>query len=416
MRGEIICIGDELISGRVAEGNSRYAMSRLNPLGFVVRWVGIVGDSPDDITNALTQALDRADFVVCCGGLGATDDDITADVAARVFGLELTESKRMVANLRTCFQAMGMEMPEEARKMAWLPKGAKVLCPTCAGFKLSAPDGKPVFFLPGVPREMRRLIDRNIIPELLSYFGDGLAVVSRKLRVFGAEEAEVCAKLEGLAKGVEGASVGYYPVFPEVQVQISIVGKDPDALTVNLDKLVAMAQELLGSRVVAGDDPLEEVVGRKLRDQGLSLSLAESCTGGLISHRLTSRPGSSDYFNRGLVVYSNQAKQELLGVRTKTLRGHGAVSAQCAAEMAKGVRDRSGADLGLSVTGIAGPGGGTPDKPVGTVFFGLADDTGVRSKGYEFKGTRSMIKALAAENALDWLRRYLEDHAFIHST
>ena len=296
MRGEIICIGDELISGRVAEGNSRYAMSRLNPLGFVVRWVGIVGDMPEDITYSLTQALGRADFVICCGGLGATDDDITAKVAAQVFGLELTESKRMVANLRACFQAMGMEMPEVARKMAWLPDGAKVLCPTCAGFKLSAPDGKPVFFLPGVPREMRRLVDRKIIPELLSYFGNGLAVVSRKLRIFGAEEAEVCAKLEGLAKDVEGASVGYYPVFPEVQVQISIVGKDPEALTVSLDKLVARAQELLGRRVVAGDDPLEEVVGRKLRDKGLSLSLAESCTGGLIGHRITSRPGSSDYF------------------------------------------------------------------------------------------------------------------------
>ena len=150
--------------------------------------------------------------------------------------------------------------------------------------------------------------------------------------------------------------------------------------------------------------------------RALSLSLAESCTGGLIGHRITSRPGSSDYFNRGLIVYSNQAKQELLGVRAETLRDHGAVSAQCAAEMAKGARERSGADLGLSVTGIAGPGGGTPDKPVGTVFFGLSDATGVRSKGYEFKGTRSMIKALAAENALNWLRRYLEDHAFIHRT
>lgn len=415
MRGEIICIGDELISGRVAEGNSRYAMSRLNPLGFVVRWVGIVGDIPEDITFSLTQALGRADFVICCGGLGATDDDITAEVAAKVFGLEMTESKRMVSNLRTCFQAMGMEMPQVARKMAWLPEGAKVLCPTCAGFKLSSPAGKPVFFLPGVPREMRRLIDRNVIPELLSYFGEGLAVVSRKLRVFGTEEAEVCSMLEGMTDDVKGASIGYYPVFPEVQVQISIVGKDPDALSASLDQLVDKARDLLGGRVVAGDDPLEEVVGHGLRGQGLSLSLAESCTGGLIGHRITSRPGSSDYFNRGFIVYSNEAKQELLGVSAETLRDYGAVSDQCAAEMARGARERSGADLGLSVTGIAGPGGGTPDKPVGTVYFGLADESGVRSEGYCFKGTRSMIKALAAENALDWLRRYLEDHAFIHS-
>lgn len=413
MRGEIICIGDELISGRVGEGNARYAMSRLHPLGLTVGAVVIVGDNAQDIAFALRQALGRADFVICCGGLGATDDDITARTAAEVFGLALTESQRMVANLRRCFQAMGLELRAETRKMAWLPDGAEILCATCAGFKLSGPDGRPVFFLPGVPREMRRLIDESVLPALLGRFGHDAAVLSRKLRVFGLEEAEVGLRLEGLAQGVAGASVGFYPVFPEVQVQLSVLGQDRPTMEDALDGLEGRARQLLGDHVVGGDDGLEEAVGRVLRARGLRLAVAESCTGGLIGHRLTSRPGSSDYFDRGLIVYSNQAKQELLGVTADTLERHGAVSAQCAAEMAQGARQRAAADLGLAVTGIAGPGGGSDEKPVGTVFFGLADSQGVRSQGYLFRGGRAMIKAQAAENALDWLRRYLADDAFV---
>ncbi|MGD8562946.1 MAG: competence/damage-inducible protein A [Desulfarculaceae bacterium] len=415
MRGEIICIGDELINGRVAETNSRYAASRLWPLGISVDWVVMVGDDPQAIKEALAQALSRADFVLVSGGLGATDDDLTAATAAEVFGLPLAESKRMIKNLRAFWSERGSALPSEARKMAWLPQGAKILCSTCAGFSLQAPGGQPVYFLPGVPEEMRYITDTTIVPELLSLSGDNDAVAFRELSVFGLGETEVNTRLQDLE--LAGARIGYYPRFPLISLTISARDSSPDQAQERVSSLVDQIRSRLGDYIVAADgQTLEEEVAQAMIAQGLTLALAESCTGGLIGHRLTQVSGSSAFFERGLVVYSNRAKQELLGVRPEVLQAHGAVSSQTAAEMALGAARNSGADLGLAVTGIAGPTGGTPAKPVGTVFFGLAREEKVRTGGYLFHGSRSQIKAQAAETALDWLRRYLNDHAYLHST
>ncbi len=419
MRGEIICIGDELMSGRVADTNSRYAVSRLWPLGIEIGAILLVGDDPAAIKDSLSRSLSRADFVLVSGGLGTTDDDITARMAAEVFELPLAESKRMVKNLRAFLAERGREPSQEVLRMAQLPQGAEVLCATCAGFRLTGPEGQPVFFLPGVPREMRKLTDEKVVPELLQRLAnDGQAVVSREVRLFGIPESEVGARLKGLADrdSQPGVRLGYYPVFPEVQVTVTVRRASAAEANTTADQLsIEIQSRLAGFVISTNGELLEERVGRLLNQHGLRLALAESCTGGLIGHRVTSVAGSSDYFERGVVVYSNLAKEELLGVSRQTLEAFGAVSHETAREMAQGARQRAHTDIGLSVTGIAGPGGGSEDKPVGTVFFGLAHGDHTESHHRRFVGNRAQVKTQSAETALDLLRRYLEEHAPIRS-
>jgi nicotinamide-nucleotide amidase len=307
----------------------------------------------------------------------------------------------------------GRALSQAGRRMALLPTGARVLDPICCGFHVETAAGQPIYFLPGVPEEYRMLIDRRVVPELLMRFGLGRPV-SRMLRVYGLPEGEVGRRLAGLAELAAGSKVGYYPTYPEVKVLLTTRAADPAQAQEQAALLEAEAlARLEGYVVVRGNDTLEQAVGAEMTRQGLTLCLAESCTGGLIGHRLTRVPGSSAYLERGLVVYSNRAKHELLGVREETLAAHGAVSQACAGEMALGARERSGADLGLAVTGIAGPGGGSPEKPVGTVWFGLAGPEGLMTRACRFHGDRAMVKLQASETALDLLRRYLEDHALL---
>ena len=415
MRGVIICIGDELVSGRVAEQNSRFAMSRLSPLGFVITSAIWVGDDMQAIAGALDQALAQAQFVVVSGGLGSTEDDITAKAAARHFGLEIAESRRMIQNLRECFEAVGREVPPGVERMAQLPQGAKVLDNSCAGFMLTTPAGQPVYFLPGVPAENHSLLERQVLPDLMRQFAPREVTVSQKFTVFGLGESEIAQRLDGLTTGYPEVSVGYYPVFPAEEVLLSTRTSEPHQAEVLLGELYAEAAHRLKGKVVAqGDESLAGAVAQRMIAEELTLALAESCTGGLIGHLITGVAGASDFLDRGLVVYSNRAKMELLGVEAKVLEEHGAVSAETAAQMAAGARLESGVDIGLAVTGIAGPGGGTPDKPVGTVYFGLAAEDGVKTMHRRFMGSRGQVKMQTAWTALDLLRRYLEDHAFLH--
>ena len=244
---------------------------------------------------------------------------MTAQAAAEVFNLPLAESRRMIKNLRAFWSARGEDLPQKARKMAWLPKGSDILCADCAGFKLTAPGDIPVFFLPGVPSETRRLVDEQVIPALLALLprGGGQAPRSRELAVFGLGESEIQKRLDGALPS--GVSLGYYPVFPEEKLYLSTSGPDPDLADALLEEALAEIEKRLFGHVVARDgENLESAVVRLLREKGLTLALAESCTGGLIGHRITGAPGASEVFLRGLVVYSNQAKQDLLGVTAET--------------------------------------------------------------------------------------------------
>ena len=411
MHGEIICVGDELISGRVAEGNSGYAASRLWPLGLGPARISLVGDAPPAIVELLGRALGRCDYLIVCGGLGTTEDDLTAQAAAEALGLPLIEHSDKIADLRALLEGRGRELTPEVRRMALMPQGAWPLDRRSAGFGLVSAQGQPLYFLPGVPLEFRRIVDARVVPELAAHFAAG-AALSLSLRTYGLPESEVGRRLAGLSDERQGLGLGFYPVFPEVQVLITARAVDQAAAQAALAPLEAEVRARLEGHVIArGPETLEQVVGRLLSQARLTLTLAEACTGGLIGHRITQVPGSSGFFERGLVVYSNRAKQELLGVNPDTLAGHGAVSAECAAEMALGARLNGGSDLGLAVTGIAGPEGGSADKPVGTVHFGLSDVRRTQTQVRRFHGDRHMIKAQAAETALDWLRRHLESLA-----
>jgi nicotinamide-nucleotide amidase len=406
MPGEMILIGDELLSGRIGDSNARFAASTLQAAGLKFQNVQMVGDQAEDIKQAF-QLARRADFVLVSGGLGTTDDDITNTVAADFFSLPLEEHPVMLDNLRQLAARRKRKFNPAHRRMALMPRGVMVLDEVTAGWRSEDEQGRPWFFLPGVPSEFTRLLEHKVLPLLLARFV-GRRLKYRHLSVFGISEAEIGRRLQGITETTEGANLGYYPVFPEEKLVLSISGDDEEEMQARLDALEEEICARLGRHVVVrGPHSLEEEVGAILRQRALSLSLAESCTGGLLGHRITQVPGSSDYFKQGMIVYSNQSKIDLLGVSQEILQSLGAVSEACAAAMAAGARERAGADLALALTGIAGPGGGSAEKPVGTVFIALASPQGVLvEKTWSF-GDRSWVKMVAAESALDLLRRYL---------
>lgn len=415
MRGEIITIGDELISGRVCDQNAHFLSGRLTSFGLEVTAISSVGDDPDHIQDVLSRASARSEFVIVCGGLGPTEDDITTQVAADFFKRPLLLDQKYLDFLRHSVESRGLPWVEAYKKMAYLPEGVRFLNPQgqACGFYLSHGDIQ-VFFLPGIPAEVRTLTEKNVLPLLLEQDKDKSVVCQRIFKIFGLQEARIGEILEGVSLGETGAMIGFYPNFPEVHVSVTVRAADEALALGALARIEAEVEKRLGTRIVSKDEAtLEESVGRLLRAQGLRLAVAESCTGGLIGHRLTSVPGSSGYFDRGLVVYSNKAKQELLGVPAKIIETHGAVSEETAVRMAQGVRAGSGVDLGLAVTGIAGPTGGTEEKPVGTIFIALAGPDGVGAKRFRFSGRRDQITRMTAQTALDWVRRYLSDDTFL---
>jgi len=411
MHGEIITIGDELITGRVCDLNSHFLSARLSSYGLKVTAISSVGDDPPSIIGVLGRAVNRSDFVIVSGGLGPTEDDITAEVAARFFNKPLRLDESFLASIKNSLETRGVTWVESYKKMALLPEGARLIDPegeACGFYFDYGP--VPVFFLPGVPEEVKLLAENKVLPLLLARRSETGVFRQRLFKVFGLQEAQIGEMLDGLSQAEAGVMIGFYPNFPENHVTVTVRAADEAQAETVLNRLEAEVEKRLGGYVVAKDAAtLEESVGVLLRSQGRRLAVAESCTGGLICHRLTSVPGASDYFDRGLVTYSNRAKQELLKVPAEVIETHGAVSAETAARMAEGAKNRSGTDIGLAVTGVAGPTGGTRDKPVGTVFMALAAPEGVGVERFQFTGRRDQIQKMTAQTALDWLHHYLID-------
>lgn len=407
-RGEIICSGDELLSGRVADVNARYAATRLHEAGLRIHCITFLGDAAPLFEETLSRALARSRFVIVSGGLGPTADDITVEVAAKVLGLPLYADEYILRRLRECLEERGLPWEERFARLALVPQGACILDPDGAacGFFLQHQDTL-LYFLPGVPREMHLLFDRYVLPALLQVAAGGQAVCQRTLRFFGLHETALESVAQDLCQHHEGLTVGYYPNFPENHLTLTLRGTQPHELEAALDDVTQKLAAQTGAAFL-GAAPQEEQIGALLRGQGLSLAVAESCSGGLICHRITNVSGSSDYFLGGIVAYGNQAKMDFLDVPAATLAAHGAVSAPTAQAMAAGAAKRFRADLAVAVTGIAGPTGGSPDKPVGTVFMGLATPQGVKTRHCRFYGSREEIKILTAETALDWLRLELQ--------
>lgn len=406
---EIIAIGSELLAPDRSDTNSLWLTEQLNGIGIEVRLKTIVGDDDARLEEAFRDAVKRSKVVITTGGLGPTEDDITRKVAARALGRRLVLNEDVLAEIRQKFASFGRPMPERNSRQAMVIDGAEVL-PNPNG---SAPglfiehEGTAVALLPGPPREMKPMFEAEVRGRLSSRAGS-LRVVRRVLKVAGMGESAVDEKIAPVYTKYANPQTSILFNKSEIEVQLTASGRTERDAEVLLDKLSAELESVLGHSIFSFcGESMEEVVGLRLTLGRYTLAVAESCTGGLIGERLTSVAGSSKYFIEDVVAYSNDAKTRTLGVEPMLLLEHGAVSAEVAEAMAEGVRQRANTDFGLSVTGIAGPDGGTPEKPVGLVYIALADDVQTEHRKFILPGDRNLIRWRASQAALDLLRRRL---------
>ncbi len=406
---EILSTGNEVLLGAVADTNAAHIASELWGLSVPVSRHTCVGDDLAALVAAMREIAERADVAVVTGGLGPTPDDLTSIAAATAAGVPQVLDPDALAWIEALFQMAGRPMPPSNRQQALFPEGSLRLdnpIGTAPGFALTIGRCR-FFFLPGVPREMRRMMADKVLPALREMAGGAPAVGLRALSIFGATEASIGEKTADIAALVPGVTIGLQASFPVIRVKVYGRGETPEAVDGMMDRATALVEERLGQWVLSreGKNP-EDVVGNILKSLGKTLAVAESCTGGLISHMLTQAPGSSDYFLLGAVTYSNEAKTRVLSVSPETIARFGAVSTETAAEMAEGARRVAGADFGLSTSGIAGPTGGSAEKPVGTVCIGFASGEGSTAHRFHFPFyDRERNKGVFAAAALDVLRR-----------
>ncbi len=409
LTAEIIAIGSELLTPFHTDTNSLWLTEKLNGGGIEVKLKTIVGDDDARLEETLREAMRRSRVVVTTGGLGPTEDDITRKIAARALGRRLLLNEKVLDDIRTKFMRMGRQMPEINTRQAMVIEGAEVLenpHGSAPGMYLEH-EGRALVLLPGPPREMRPMYETHIGPRLVAKAGD-LRVVRRVLRVSGLGESAVDERIAPVYTQYKNPQTTILFNRSEIEIHLTAQGKTEQEAELLLDGLAGQIEERLGDAVFAfRGEKMEEVVGLRLAVNGFTIAVAESCTGGLIAERLTEVPGSSNYFKEGLVTYSNEAKVRLLGVPADLIGEYGAVSAQVAEAMAEGVRERAETDFGLAVTGIAGPAGGTEDKPVGLVYIALSDDAHTEHRKLLLPGDRQLIRWRAAQAALDLLRRRL---------
>lgn len=411
MRISTLSIGDELICGQVTDTNSGTIAAALLAEGLRVQRHLAVGDNESDIIGALNDLGRVSDAIIVTGGLGPTTDDMTSRAAARATGRRLVINDEARNHVRLMSGRLkSLIFCPLNDKQAMIPsKSTLIPNPngTACGFHLMN-NGCFMFFMPGVPSEMIVMLRETVIPFIQERVVRKRVIRSASLNVFGPCEAELDELLLGIARPEEGLTLGICVTFPWMKVTLRAEADNDDAVAGLLVPAVDAVRERLKEYCFSsGDISMDDAVAELFRDRRLTLSLAESCSGGLIAKRITDISGSSQYFSEGFVTYSNSAKNRLLGVPAELLNSFGAVSSECAAAMSKGVRAASGSDLGLAVTGIAGPEGGSDDKPVGTVFISLAAPDGCWTKRFRFSGNRNEIRTLTAWTALDWLRRYL---------
>jgi len=401
----VLAVGDELLSGEMSDTNTARIARSLGAHGLALRESRAVPDVEAAIEEALLDLARRQDVVIVTGGLGPTADDLTTRAAARAFERRLILSDEALEQVRGHFRRLGRPMHPRDEKQALLPQKATVLpnpVGSAPGFLLQH-GGKDFFFLPGVPAEMADILEQSLLPRLELRAGGAFPLQERVLKIFGLSEPKTEERLEGRLPPEVSPAFGVD--FPFVHLKLRATG---EAAEDHLDRAELAARQALGEFVVAiGEGSLAQTVSRQMSAAGLTLSLAESCTGGMIAKLLTDIPGASSFLERAAVTYANSAKQDWLGVTAGILEQDGAVSETCALAMARGIRRAARTDVALAVTGIAGPDGGTPLKPVGTVYIALAAADAEQARGYRFGGGREQVRILSACMALDWLRRYL---------
>jgi len=408
MRLAVIASGDELTTGAVTDENSAWVSDRLLAIGGETVLHLTVADGIDPLIDAMNLAAARTRFVIVTGGLGPTADDLTRDAVCQALGVGLVENPAARDRLHAIFKMIGREMTGNNRRQAMIPAGATLIrnpIGTAPGFAIEYA-GAAFYFLPGVPRECRLMMEESVVGMIAAAAAEPAAFGVRLFRTFGMTESALDQELSAVALP-PGVRLGYRAVVPEIHLKLYGRGADGATVEAALNEAAARVRAKVGGVIYSEDGrSLEEVVLDLCRARGIKIALAESCTGGLVAKRLTDVAGSSDVFDRGAVTYSNRAKTEMLGVPAELIREHGAVSAPAARAMAAGLRERSGADLCLSITGVAGPAGGTPDKPVGTVHIALADAAGLWDRRFLFaRAERAWVRDLTAQAALDLIRR-----------
>ncbi len=404
---EILSTGDELLTGQVVDTNSAWLMDRLWDLGVMVRRKTLVGDDRADLDAALRACCARADLVIMSGGMGPTEDDLTSECVAAVLGVPLEPHEPSLRAIEARFRSFGREMTPNNAKQARFPRGAEVIpnrFGTAPGFRVRV-DRATLTCLPGVPSEFKGLCDEAVLPALAAALGDVPA--SRVLKLLGIGESAADQRMRPVMDDPanRGVRFGYRAHFPEVHLKWSVSGPGAAA---RADAIQAAVRALFPAEAWgAGKEELNELVVARLAARGEKVALAESCTGGLVAEQLTRVPGASAVLDLGVVAYANQVKAGVLGVPEALLASHGAVSEPVARAMAEGARRAGQATWGIGITGIAGPTGGTPEKPVGTVHLALAGPAGTQAVARQYRGDRERIRRAAAFEALDLLRRAL---------
>ena len=405
MKIAVVTIGDELLNGEVVDTNTALIARALRCEGYVIDQAITLPDQPQEIATTLQALNKQGSAVLVSGGLGPTRDDLTARAAAQAFHLTLSLNELALRQIEAFFDKAGKPMPPGNEKQALIPHKAQVMenrCGTAPGFIITH-NRCPLFFMPGVPHEMEAMLHQQVIPALRRQLAPTLFCGERVVKVFGLPESDIERQLPA-SLFPDSVALSFRLEYPLVLVKLNTSGKQES----DLDDAERLVCERLRHHVVArGNQTLPQVVHQLLCNAEVTLSLAESCTGGMIATLLTDQAGSSAYLERGAVTYANSAKHDWLGIPNELLLEKGAVSAECARGMANGIRQRARTDYALAVTGIAGPGGGTAEKPCGTVFIALATPQGTDIRECHFSGDRAQVRTKTAYTALDWLRRTL---------
>ncbi|MGA3293705.1 MAG: competence/damage-inducible protein A [Candidatus Acidiferrales bacterium] len=408
MKAEIIAVGSELLTPYRLDTNSLFLTDELNKLGVRVAHKAVVGDAPDEMCLSFRHALERANVVVSSGGLGPTDDDRTRTTVAELLGRKLVRDEATFQKIEERFRRFGRAMPEINKRQALVIEGATVLPNprgTAPGMWIEA-QGHILVLLPGVPNELRAMFEAEVKPRL-ARLGIQERLYTRELRIVGLFESEVEQRVSPLYAAYPETETTILATAGYIQLHPRMWSDDAKKAEATLDAITGRMTLALGENLFSTHgEPLEEVVARLLTENRATIAVAESCTGGMVAERLTNLPGSSAYFLGGVVCYSNELKTSLVGVPKEMIEAKGAVSSEVALALADGIRKRTGATIGVGVTGIAGPTGGTPEKPVGLVHIGIADKDGPREKSFRFPGDRDRIRHFATQNALDAVRRY----------
>lgn len=408
MNAELIAVGTEILLGDIVNTDAQLISQGLSELGINVFYQTVVGDNPDRLRRVVEEAKSRADIIITTGGLGPTLDDLTKETLAAAFGLKLALHQPSMDRLDEFFTKIGRPMTQNNVKQAYLPAGCTVftnLWGTAPGCAFEA-DGKHVLMLPGPPRECNPMWKECAMPYLYKLAGG--CIVSHNIRVFGLGESNMETILHDMMASMSNPTIAPYAKTSECFARVTAKADTPEKAEEMLAPVVDKVCKLLGDDVYGVDvDSLEQVVGDGLRARGKTLAVAESCTGGLLSERITNVPGSSDYYLGGVCSYANRIKTDILGVQQQTLDAVGAVSAEVAEQMAEGVARRFGADVGVGITGVAGPGGGTEEKPVGLVYISVWSDGQCFTRKIQGTNGRDRVRMQAASTALDMIRRNL---------